>query len=763
MSFQTIGQPKKLIEGRGKVAGLTKFVADLQLPGLLHARFVPSAFAHANILAINTEAALAVPGVVAVLTAADLPDIVPSQRNRLLLARGRVIFAGQPVALVLAEDAGAAADGAERVRVEYDPLPAALTIEDALRTDAPLVWPNGVPKGSSDAGAHGADVGGENQAEGSVSNIAKKTLRERGNSEAAFATADIVVERRVTTSMVHQSSIETHGMVVQPDLITGGAHVWSSTQGQFNVRGDIADILQVPESDIRVEGMAVGGAFGGKFPIYEPLIALAAQVVGRPVSLILTRMEELSATNPAPPIQIRLRAGAKNDGTLTALEGEVFLDSGCYLMDLADFLGFMLTSFYPVEHFRMEATEVLTFKQSVGAYRAPGAPSVIFAIDCLLDELAHKLNIDPIEIRLKNAAKPGDPMSDDDPWPNMGMTEVLHALRDHPVWQNRDAARQQGRGVGISVGGWMGGTEPALAACGLNQDGLIHIHVGSSDISGTWTGFTLLAAEAFGVSADQIRIITGDTQNSLYAGSSAGSKVTYTTGAAVVQAAQAARQQVLEIAAEEFEAAVEDLEIVDGKVQVRGLPSKNLTLREIARKAMDFGGEYAPVFAHGRNAITDQSPGFSAQLAEVEVDQETGEVKVHKLVVVQDVGRAINPLAIQGEMMGGATQGIGWALYEHIIYSDEGQLLTGTWMDYALPDALQGAASIETVLVEVPSDHGPFGARGVGEPPVVPTAAAVANAIADATGIWMADLPMTAPRIYNALLHNQEAFAEDKR
>ena len=754
VDFKTIGQPRKLIDGRAKVTGALRFVRDLHLTGMLHARIVPSTYAHANIRGIDTQAAREIPGVVAVLTAQDLPAIPPSSRQKLMLARDRVMFVGQPVALVLAENEGAAADGADAVMVDYEPMPAVTTIDEALAEGAPLVWPNGIPKGSSDAGAHGADVddGSGDSRQGAASNLAHHKTRSRGDVAGGFAQADVVIERTFTTPMVHQSALETHGVVVQPDPVTGGANVWASTQGMFGLRGDIASVLNVPESDVCVTGMAIGGAFGGKSTIYDPLIALAAQKVGRPVCMFLTRMEEMLATNPAPPVRIHAKIGAKADGTLVALEGQVHMDSGCYPMNLADFLGFMLVSFYPVPNFQVETVEVLTFKQSVGAYRAPGAPSVVFAIDSLMDELARVLNLDPIELRLKNAARPGDPMADNKPWKGMGMRETLEALRDHPAWQNREAARAQGRGVGIAVGGWLGGTEPAAAACALNQDGLIHIHVGSMDISGTLTGFTVLAAEVFGVSPDMVRIVNSDTQNAPYAGVSGGSKVTYTTGAAVVQAAQAARQQVLEIAAEEFEAAVEDLEIVDGNVRVRGMPSKSITLREIAKIAMDFGGEYAPVFAHGRNAITDQAPGFSAQLAEVEVDRETGEVKVHKLIIAQDVGKAINPLAIEGQMMGGATQGIGWGLYENMIYDEDGQLLTASFMDYALPDATQAAQSMETVIVEVPSEHGPFGARGVGEPPVVPTAAAIANAVADATGVYLSDLPMSAPRVYSALM-----------
>ncbi len=749
--FKTIGRPTPLVDGRAKVMGATRYTPDLQLPGMLHGRFVTSIYAHADLRGIDVAPALAVPGVAAVLTAKDMPDISPSSRNRLLLARGRVIFAGQPIALVLATSEAVAEDGVQQVVVDYAPRPAVVTIDDALAENAPLVWPGGVPSGAGETGAHGADIGGDAKSKRKASNVAGQKTFSRGDVAAGFAEAEVVVEGTFTTPMVHQSAIETQSVVAEPNPLTGGVTLWASTQSPFDVRKEVANVLGIPESDVRVIGMAVGGAFGGKNGLYEPLVAAAARAVGRPVRLVLTRVEEMLAANPAPPVRIHLRLGARRDGTLTALSGNVHLDNGCYPFDLAGFLAFMLASFYRVPNFSVYSTDVLTFKVSAGAYRAPGAPSVIFALDSLMDEVADRLNIDPIELRLLNAARPGDPMADGDPWPSMGMREVLEALRDHPVWKGREESRARGHGVGVSVGGWPGGTEPAAAACTLNRDGILQVHVGSVDLNGTATGFTLMAAEALGVAPDQVRVVFSDTDSAPYSGASAGSKVTYTTGAAVVQAAREAKQQVLSIAAEELEVAVEDLEIVNGAVRVRGLPSKAIKLGDIANKAMRFSGRYPPVFAQGRIAQTATAPAFSAQLAEVEVDRETGEVRLHRLVVVQDVGRAINPLTIRGQMMGGATQGIGWALYEEMEYDSQGQLLTGSWMDYAVPNIIQTPAVFETAIVEMPSENGPFGARGVGEVPVVPTAAAIANAIADATGIRLRNLPMTAPRVLSAL------------
>lgn len=749
-NYTTIGRSTPLRDGQAKITGAVRYATDITLPGMLHARFVTSPYAHARIVEIDKADALKVAGVTAVLTADDLPPLAATSRNRLLLARDRVIFTGQPVALVLAENEGAALDAAELVFVDYEPLQAAVTLDQAMADDAPLVWPGGVPSDSGEAGAHGADQGGEVSTK-KLSNISGRRKYQRGDVEAGFAEADVIVERTFTTSMIHHSYLEPHATVVQPDPLNGGMVVWTSTQAPFYAREEVAGILDVPESDVRVVATTVGGGFGGKFVLYEPLVALAGKITGRPVRLVLTRMEEMLAGNPAPSGRLRVKLGAKKDGTFTALAADIAFEAGCY-PSFHSICAFLLGSFYPVPNLDVQYVETLTFKPSVGAYRAPGAPQATFALESVIDEVARQLAMDPFELRLRNAAEGGAMMAHNKPWQPMGMRQVLEALQSHPAWQNREAARMAGRGVGIAVGGWPGGTEPAAASCMLNRDGQLHIHIGSVDLTGTSTGFALLAAETFGIDPEKVRVISGDTASAPYAGAAGGSKITYTVGPAIIQAAEEARRQVFEIASEMIEVDPADLEIVDGRVQVKGVPDKGLSLAEIAAKTMDFGSKYAPIMGRGRYANSTEAPGFCAQLAEVEVDEETGEVRVVKLVVVQDVGQAINPDGIKGQMMGGAVQGLGWALYERMVHDDSGQLLTGTWTEYNVPHADQAAPTIETVIVEVPSVHGPFGARGVGEPPVIPTAAAVANAIADVTGKRPVDLPMRAAVVKSLLV-----------
>lgn len=751
-NFNSIGRPKPLLDGKEKVTGALRYVPDLALPGTLHLRFVTSPYAHARIDNIDTTAALALPGVTAVLTAADLPDIPPTTRNRLLLARGRTLFAGQPVALVVAESPTAAQDAVDQVWVEYEPLPAAVTLDEALAADAPLVWPGGAPGESGEAAAHGADVGGESQ-EKRPSNVTRQSDFRRGDVEEGFAAADVVVEHTFTTAMVHQNYLETHAVLIQPDPLTGGATVWSSTQAPFYVREQVAEVLGVAETAVRVVATTPGGAFGGKFLLYELLVALVARKFGRPVRLALTRGEDLLATTPAPAARLHLKLGARKDGTLTALAADLTFDVGCY--PSAHAIGaFMLGSLYRIANFDLHYTEVMTFKLSAAAYRAPAMPQVTFALESLIDEAARKLQLDPLALRLQNCIRSGDLLANEKPAPTIGMEQVLERLQAHPAWQNRHNARAAGRGVGVAVGGWPGGVEPAAASCELHRDGTLQVKVSSADLTGTPTGFALIAAEAFGIDPQKVGVVRGGTTMA-YSGAAGGSKITYTVGSAVLKAAQEARVQTLEIAAQEFEADVADLEMVADQVRVKGVPDRAMTLSDIAKMTMRFGGKYAPVVGNGRHADPDSAPTYCAQLAEVEVDEETGEVRVQRLVLVQDVGRAINPLAIRGQMAGGAMQGVGWALYEQMHHDEQGQLLTGSWLDYAVPHFEDAVPQMDLVIVEVPSERGPFGARGVGEPPVIATAAAVANAIADGSRARLTSLPMTPPRVLDALQNSQ--------
>jgi CO/xanthine dehydrogenase Mo-binding subunit len=467
----------------------------------------------------------------------------------------------------------------------------------------------------------------------------------------------------------------------------------------------------------------------------------------RPVSVVMSRTEDFLATTPAPSAVFDVKMGARRDGTLTAMQGRVVFDAGAFAGAPVGIALLLMGSYYQIPHLDLRGYEVLTHKPGAGAYRAPGAVQGTFVVESQMDELARAIGMDPLEFRLKNASRPGEPMVTGQPWPSMGLRECLERLKEERARRPRPAAKNGRRvGVGVAVGGWMGGIEPANAACRMDRDGTLSIIVGSVDMSGTNTAFAQIAAEAFGMPPEDIRVINGDSETAPYAGASGGSKITYTVGLAVERAARDARRQLLAIAADKLEAAPDDLEIVDRAVRVRGFPSRTVTLASLAKAAMQFGAKYEPVFGRGGSATTARSPAFAAHLTEVAVDTETGRVEVLGHLVVQDVGRAINPASVEGQMHGAVVQGLGWALMERMPYDAQGQLMAATLMDYALPQSDQ-APRIDTVIIEVPSEHGPFGAKGVGEPPVVGVPAAVANAIADAIGVRFTDLPITGDAI----------------
>jgi CO/xanthine dehydrogenase Mo-binding subunit len=392
---------------------------------------------------------------------------------------------------------------------------------------------------------------------------------------------------------------------------------------------------------------------------------------------------------------------------------------------------------------------VQTNRFTFGAYRAPGAPTAAFALESLLDELAAKLGLDPIELRLKNAVVEGDIGISGNPYPVIGVREVLERIREHPLWATRDSLPEN-EGIGFATGHWPGGLEPAAAVCRVNSDGTMTVVTSAADMSGVNTGFAVIAAAAFGLSPDEVRVVSADTSSGPYAGGSGGSKVTYTVGAAVMRAAEAARQKVLAAASQELEIAPDDLDVVDGEVRAVGAPDRSITVRELAQKALRFGGIYEPIEGHGGSAQTSGAPSVAAHLSHVRVDRETGQVELLRHVIAQDVGRALNPALVEGQMRGGATQGIGWALFEELDHDEDGRLLTGSFLDYALPTA-ERVPEIETLIVEVPAPDGPFGAKGIGEAPVVGAPAAVANAVAAATGTRFYELPMTPPRVWEAL------------
>jgi CO/xanthine dehydrogenase Mo-binding subunit len=749
----TIGVRRRRVDGGDKVRGATRYAADLPIPGVLHARLVLATEAHARIAAIETEAARAVPGVVAVLTAADLP-VSPDAPGRAgePLAREEVVFAGQPVAMVVAGTEAAAADGIDAVVVELEPLDAVLDLEAAMAPGAPRARAIERDRGGHDVGgAHAAVGGGDDDApdEDLSENVDGRQRLANGDAAAALAGADATVSGRVRTPWIYQAYLEPQAATAWLDF-DGTLVVQSATQGAFATRQGLAELLDLPLDRVRVRPTPLGGAFGGKLMLPEPLAAAAALALKRPVRVAFTRMEDFAASNPAPGELIDVEVGATRDGDLSAIRARIVCDRGMNEEFGVEAISAMLTAGpYRWPAHELRGYGVLTNRVGSGAYRGPGAPPAAFAVETLLDELASELGLDPIELRLRNVLVEGDPGIDGQPFPVFGAKECLERVRDHPLWRGRGDV-PDGEGVGVAIGYWPGGLEPAAATCRLDSDGGLTIITGAVDMSGTETTFATIAAEAFGLPPERVRVTAGDTASTPYAGLSGGSKVTYTVGRAVQRAADEARERLLDVASRELEIAPEDLEIVDGSVRPAGSPSRALSVEELAKKVLTFGSPHAPIEGYAGVAQTSRAPSAAAHLTHVRVDRETGAVTVLRHVVAQDVGTMLNPALVEGQLLGGTAQGIGWALYEELAHDEFGQLRTGSFVDYAIP-AFGSIPPIELEIVEVPAPDGPFGAKGIGEAPVIATAAAVANAIAAAVGLRLRELPMTPARVWAAL------------
>ena len=718
------------LDGIPKLRGETVFTQDLKPNGLLHIKLVLSTYPSATINGVDAAAALEVPGVVAVLTNRDLAkaDVAGPDQP---LAREKVYYVGQPIAAVAATSEAAAADGASRVVVDYAELPSVNDPFEAMKEEAPKVLDER-SEGFDDVSIHG---GGDTETEPEVKprNVSSVARQKRGDIAAGLAEAEVVVEGRYVMPGAHQGFIEPHVTVAAPE--PGGViAIWSPTQGHRFVRDEVAKVLKLPAAKVRVVSMAVCGGFGGKVVLLEPLAALLAQRLRRPVQVALTRSEEFQVGRPAPASYTDIKLAARRDGSLTAMEISMVWDNGAASGWHGNLAGMLFNGAYLVPNMSFVAYEVSTNKTPVDAYRAPGGTQAFFVLEAALDELAAKLEMDPLELRLKNARREGEKLPGGEN-AKIGLVAVIEAAQRHPLYT---APKAEGEGVGVAVGGWGGAFGAAAALCRVEPDGSLTVQIGTVDISGSSTGLALLAAEAFGVPLDKVQVELGDTASAPQGPVAGGSITTGTVGFAVAAAAADAKRQVLEIAAEQLEAAPEDLEVFDGAVRVKGVPDRKVAIGELAMG----GSRHAPVLGHGRTVIDRQSPAFTVHICRVRVDRETGSYKVTGYAAIQDVGRAINPPEVEGQIHGGAAQGLGRALGEQLVYDRDGQLRTGSFLDYELPTVDQ-VPEIDVQIVEVAASTG-IGTRGVGEPPAVPGPAVVVNAIASATGVRIREVPIAA-------------------
>jgi CO/xanthine dehydrogenase Mo-binding subunit len=680
----------------------------------------------------------------AVVTGADLPEI-PSERaaggeveidfrdlSHNILARDKVLYHGHPVAAVAATSTRIAEEALGRIQVEYEVLPHVLDVEEAMSPDAPLLH--------DDLRTAGVEPRPE-----SPSNVAKRMLLEKGDVEKGFSEADVVVEREYRTETVHQGYIEPHAVVARTGE-DGQSVVWCCTQGHFMVRAFCAKVLAIPVSQIKVIASEIGGGFGGKTTIYlEPVAILLSRRAGRPVKMVMSREEVFRATGPAPGSVIRVKMGARSDGTITAAHVWLAYEAGAF--PGSPLMGGTMTilSSYDLENVHIEGYDVVVNKPKTAAYRAPGAPMAAFASETVLDELARKLEIDPIDLRIKNAVRKGVHAIYGPRFREIGFVETLEAARAHPHYK---APLKENQGRGVASGFWFNGGMQSSAVVNLNEDGSATVLSGNPDIGGSRASLALMAAEELEIDVKKIQPVVADTETIGYNDLTGGSRVTFATGMAVIEAARDVVRQLRERAARTWEVDVESVEWREGTAHcTNGDAHDPLPLRKIVRGAGRTGG---PISGRASLRARGVGPGFGTQICDVEIDRDTGLVRVIRYTAIQDAGKAVHPSYVEGQMQGGVAQGIGWALNEAYVYDDDGVLQNPGFLDYRMP-VCSDLPMIDTVIVEVPNPMHPHGVRGVGEVPIVPAIAAVANAIHDAMGIRLQQLPMSPPHVLEAL------------
>jgi xanthine dehydrogenase molybdenum-binding subunit len=750
-TFSVIGTNPVRPDGVDKVTGRAVYGADVRLPGMLIGRVKRSPHAHAIIKNIDVTRAIALPGVHAVITHDDFPEpaeqIMQTIRgpqptawdSERLMARRKVLLKGHPIAAVCATDHHIAEDAVELIEVEYEVLPAVVTIDDALAPDAPILHDDGL--------SHLVD-GLFEPIDGKPSNVARTVQMGMGDIEAGFAEAEVVIERVYETAMAHQGYIETHNGTAVWNR-DGKLTIWSSTQGAFGIRQNVARVLNLPLGDLRVIPTEIGGGFGAKNVVYlEPLAALLSKKSGRPVQITMTRAEVLEATGPTSGTRTFIKLGAKRDGTLVAADIRLEYQAGAYPGSPVPGGARCALGSYDVPHQRIFGLDIVLNRPKVAAYRAPGAPASAFAVEAALDELSDMLEMDPMELRQLNQTSEGQPRSDGAVHGSVGVQEVITATMQHPHYRAEITEPDVGRGV--AMGFWQNGGGESSAYATIHSDGTATLVTGSVDIGGQRASLAMQFAETMGIAYEDVNSLVGDTDTIGYTGNTGGSRTTFATGWAAYQAALDVREQLEQRVAAIWEVDPVDVSYDPQDASLHGPGGNTMTFKEAARRLPGTGGNI-----QGHADIVSTNVGkvgecFGAHVADVHVDRETGKVTVLRYTAVQDVGRAIHPAYVEGQIQGGAVQGIGMALHEEYVYSDDGQMLNSSFLDYRMPVS-NDLPMIEAVLVEVPNPGHPYGVRGVGEVPIVPPLAAIANAIYDAVGVRINSLPASPRTILDAL------------
>jgi CO/xanthine dehydrogenase Mo-binding subunit len=748
--YRVLGTRPIRHDGLDKVTGAAKYGADLQLAGMLHGMILRSPHPHANILSIDTRKAAALPGVRAIATAADFPIMQsggidfanvrgnPRMIAENVLAQSKVFYQGHAVAAVAATTRHIAEAALKLIEVAYEVLPTVLTLHDALKPDAPLLHEGMTTRFRTERFARGDDTGVR-------SNIAGHIQHKLGDVGAGFAQADVIVEREFNTESVHHGYIEPHVSTASwsPD---GHVTIWTSTQGAFAIRASTAAILGIPESRVKVVPMEIGGGFGGKAVTYlDPVVAVLSKKSGRPVKIVMNRQEVFEGTGPSSAAHMRAKIGATRDGKITA--GQLYLAFEAGAFPGSPVGGGALTGFgpYKIDNLLVDGYDIVCNKQKVQGYRAPGQSQATLAVETVIDELAEKLGMDPMEFRLKNAVQAGDLMPNGAPHAPFGCRELEEAMLAHPHYDAPLSGPYQGRGVAVGFR-WQGG-QSSSATINVNSNGTINLITGSVDIGGTRTAVAMQTAEVLGLQPDDIAPTVVDTDTIGYTATTGGSRIAFDTGLAAIAAAEEVVRQMTARAGKLWERPVDDIDFKDGVFRSKAEPSLHMTFKELAGKLMATGG--AVTCSASANS-TGVGPIFAGTLVDVEVDPDTGKVDILRCTTFLDAGLAVHPSYVEGQMQGGTVQGLGWALNEEYVFHADGTMANGSFLDYRMPTCLD-VPMIETVILEVPNPRHPFGLRGVGEAPIIPPLAAVANAIYQATGVRMDRLPMSPRHVLEAL------------
>lgn len=752
--YKVIGTRPVRPDGVDKVTGRAQYGSDIQLQGMLHAAILRSPHAHANIKSIDTSAAEALDGVHAVITSADMPEIGDEVADlgegmfnlddlkRNVLATDKVLYKGHAVAAVAADNIHIAIAATQLIKVDYELLPVVIDVVKAMQADAPILHKD----------LKTTQLGQETDS--GPTNIATKFLHEKGDSDAAFATAAVVVEREFTTATVHQGYIEPHVATAFWNA-DGQITCWTSTQGSFAVRQQMCALLKRPLSKVKVVPMEIGGGFGGKIVCYlQPVAALLSKKCFRPVKAVMDRTDVLQATGPTPGSWMRAKIGCDKDGMIVAAEAEMAFEAGAFPGSPISAACATAFACYDVPNGKVIGYDVCLNRPATKAYRAPGATQAAFAVETVIDEICRKLEICPLEMRLKNSSKEGTRRVDGPKFGVIGMYESVAAIKDSehfnskltpsPKLAHRKTFPNAKFGRGVASGFWFNAGMKSSVTATVNPDGTVGLIEGSTDIGGSRASLAMQLAETLGIAMEDVIPQVVDTDSVGYTDVTGGSRVTYATGIATHEAGLDIQRQMIARAATQWNVPEDQVKYEDGHVVG---PTESIGFKEFAGKVSK--GE--PITGRGSSAKNEPGGAFGTHCVDVEVDVDTGKVHILRYTACQDAGTAIHPSYVEGQMQGGAVQGIGWALNEEYFYDEAGEMKNASFLDYRMPTALD-LPMIETIIVEVPNPGHPYGVRGVGEVPIVPPPAAIANAIHDAIGIRMEQLPMSPPTVLHELL-----------